>query len=67
MYIVKNIDDVIKEFDTDDSFIEYARVIYKENEDGNPYPSEIHWLPDNIKNAIEYIHEYCPELELTEE
>lgn len=28
--------------------------------------SAIHWLPENIQQATEYIAEYCPDLELTE-
>lgn len=63
---VTNIDGIIKTFNTDAEFLEYVRVIYKENEDGQPYESEIHWIPENIQQAIEYIGEYCPDLELTE-
>ena len=66
LYEVKNIDGIIKTFNTDAEFLEYVRVIYKENEDGQPYESEIHWIPENIQQAIEYIVEYCPDLELTE-
>ena len=63
---VINIDGIKKVFLTDNSFLEYARVIYKENEDGQPYDSELHWLPENIQQATEYIVEYCQDLELTE-
>lgn len=66
MRIVTNIDNVKKEFHTDEEFLEYARQIYKENEEGNIYPSEIHWMPENIQQATEYIHEYCDNLTLTE-
>lgn len=63
---VTNIDNVQKEFSTDESFIEYVRKVYNENEDGQPFSSEFHWPPDNIQQAIEYIVEYCPDLILTE-
>ena len=63
---VKNIDGIVKTFNTDEEFLKYVQLIYKENEDGQPYPSEIHWLPEHIQQAIEYIVEYCPDLELTE-
>lgn len=63
---VKNIDGIVKTFNTDAEFLEYVRAIYKENEEGQPYDSEIHWLPENIQQATEYIVEYCPDLELTE-
>ena len=53
-------------FKTDEDFLTYAKRVYKENEDDNPFPSELHWLPDNIYNAVEYIHEYCPDLKLIE-
>ena len=66
LYEVKNIDGIIKTFNTDAEFLEYVRVIYKENEDGQPYESEIHWIPENKQQAIEYLVEYCPDLELTE-
>lgn len=66
MRTVKNIDNIIKTFHTDEDFLKYVQAIYKENEDGEPYPSEIHWLPENIQQATEYIVEYCPDLELTE-
>jgi hypothetical protein len=66
MRTVTNIDGIVKEFATDKDFLEYAQLIYKENEDGQPYDSELHWLPENIQQATEYIHEYCGDLELTE-
>lgn len=64
---VTNIDGVVKVFQTDEEFIKYARLVYKENEEGNIYPSEIHWTPENIQQAVEYIHEYCDNLTLTED
>lgn len=66
MRTVKNIDGIIKTFNTDEDFLNYVRAIYKENEEDQPYPSTIHWLPENIQQATEYLVEYCPELELTE-
>lgn len=63
---IKNIDGIVKTFNTDAEFLAYVQAIYKENEDGLPYKSEIHWLPGNIQQATEYIVEYCPDLELTE-
>ncbi len=66
MYIVTNIDDIEKHFSSDDDFLAYAQKIYRENEDDQPYPSEIHWLPENVQQAKEYIHEYCQNLTLTE-
>ena len=66
MKSIKNIDDVIKTFNNDDEFLNYVKDVYKENEDGQPYKSEIHWLPENIQQATEYIVEYCPDLELIE-
>lgn len=59
---VTNIDGIVKTFETDQEFIDYAKLIYKENEEGQPYDSELHWLPENIQQATEYIHEYCPDL-----
>lgn len=64
MYRVTNLDNVVKTFSSDEEFLKYAQAIYKENEDGQPYPSEIHWLPENIQQAKEYIHEYCDNLKL---
>lgn len=62
-----NIDGISKTFQTDEEFLDYARIIYHENEDGDPYgPSEIHFLPEHIDNAVEYISEYCSDLELIE-
>lgn len=63
---VTNIDGIEKVFNTDEEFLEYAKVIYKDNEEGQPYPSELHWLPENVQQATEYIIEYT-ELELKEE
>lgn len=65
-YSVENIDNITKEFENDEELLSYAQEIYKENEDEQPYPSEIHWLPENIQQAKEYIVEYCPDLTLTE-
>ena len=65
-YKVTNIDDVVKTFATDKEFLKYAKAIYKENEDGQPYPSEIYWMPENVQQAKEYIHEYCQNLTLEE-
>lgn len=56
----------VKNFDTDNEFLEYAQKIYKENEIEQPYKSEIHWMPENIQQAEEYIHEYCLDLEITD-
>ncbi len=63
-YRVTNIDGIVKNFKSDEEFLEYAKAIYRENEDGQPYPSVIHWLPENIQQAKEYIHEYCDNLTL---
>lgn len=63
--IVTNIDGVAKEFNTDSEFIEYVKAIYTENESGQPYDCELHWLPENIIQALEYVNEYCPALTLT--
>ncbi len=62
---VTNIDGIEKQFNTDEEFLVYARKIYSENEDENE-PSKIHWSPENIQQAIEYIEEYCPDLILVE-
>ena len=69
MRIVTNIDNIVKNFATDEEFLEYVKVIYKENEDEDgPFgPSVFHWLPENIQQATEYIVEYCPDLNLIEE
>lgn len=68
MITVTNQDGLVKVFPTDELFLEYARAVYKENEDDNPFgPSELHWLPENVSQAKEYIHEYCDNLKLTEE
>lgn len=63
---VTNENGIVNQFTTDAEFLEYARKVYKENEDGNRCPSEIHWLPENIHQATEYINEYCSNLELNE-
>lgn len=64
--IVTNINTgVDKYFDNDEDFLEYVKILYRENEEGNPYPSTIHWEPENIQQASEYIHEYCSDLILT--
>jgi NAD-dependent SIR2 family protein deacetylase len=65
-YRVTNIDGVVKEFDSDQDFLDYAQKVYKENEEGQPYPSEIHWSPENLQQATEYIEEYCSDLTLEE-
>ena len=67
MRTVTNIDNIKKPFETDEDFLNYVQMIYRENEEGQPYTSEIHWLPENIQQATEYIVEYCPDLELVEE
>lgn len=68
MITVTNQDGLVKVFPTDELFLEYARAVYKENEDDNPFgPSTIYWLPENVSQAKEYIHEYCDNLKLTEE
>ena len=64
---VTNIDGIEKVFHTDEDFLAYVRVIYAENEEDNIYPSEIHWMPENVQQATEYIVEYCDNLELVEE
>lgn len=66
LYKVTNDEGVVKSFYSDEEFLIFAKKIYKENEDDNPYPSEIHWLPENIQQAKEYIHEYCSNLKLEE-
>lgn len=63
---VKNIDGMVKEFKNNADFLSYVQAIYKENEGGQPYESQIHWMPENIQQATEYIVEYCPDLELIE-
>ena len=57
----------VKNFETDNEFLEYAQAVYKENERGQPYESEIHWMPENMQQAEEYIHEYCGDLKLFED
>lgn len=49
---VTNIDGIVKEFN-EVEFLEYARKVFKENEDGQPYPNEAIWLPENIQQAKE--------------
>jgi hypothetical protein len=67
MRTVTNINGIVKEFATDKDFLEYAQKVYKENEIGSPFgDSTIHWLPENIQQATEYIYEYCGDLELIE-
>jgi len=65
-YTVTNIDNIVKSFSSDEELLSYTQSIYRENEEGQPYPSEIHWLPENIQQAKEYLNEYCPELILNE-
>lgn len=66
MYTITNIDGIIKTFQSDTELLTFAQKIYRENEDDQPYPSTIHWLPENIQQAKEYIHEYCDNLDLKE-
>ena len=68
MITVTNEEGLVIVFPTDELFLEYARAVYKEFEISEHFPpSEIHWLPENVREAKEYIHEYCNNLELTEE
>ncbi len=62
-----NTNGVKRTFGTDQEFLAFARKIYTENEEGQPYDSEIHFLPENVQQATEYISEYCPDIELSEE
>lgn len=64
--IITDTDGRKHEFVTDVHFLEYVRKLYTENESTNPYPSDIHFLPECIQHATEYIVEYCPELKLDE-
>ena len=67
MRTVTNESGEVKNFETDNEFLEYAQKVYKENEIGSPFgDSTIHWLPENIQQATEYIYEYCGDLELIE-
>ena len=67
MRTVTNEKGEVKNFKTDNEFLEYAQKVYKENEIGSPFgDSTIHWLPENIQQATEYIYEYCGDLELIE-
>lgn len=43
-------------FHTDDSFLEFAKLIARENEDIEP---------ESASAAVQYIHTFCPNLELT--
>ena len=66
LYRMKNIDGVVKEFYTDQHFMDFVKDIYRENEEGQPYPTNFHFLPEHIQNAKEYIVEYCQNWELEE-
>ncbi len=69
MRTVTNESGEVKNFETDEQFLEYARQVYEENEAGSILlfgESSINWLPENIQQAVEYIHEYCGDLELIE-
>ncbi len=55
-----------RKFYTDKAFLKYVQELYTKNESGNIYPNKIHFMPENISNATEYIVEYCPELILHE-
>jgi len=65
-YTVTNIDGIEKQFSTDAELLTYTKLIYSENEDGQPYPSELHWSPETIQQAKEYLNEYCDNLDLIE-
>ena len=70
MRTVINENGEVKNFKTDKQFLQYAKEVYKTNEVINTLlfgVSHIHWLPENIQQATEYIHEYCGDLELTED
>lgn len=57
-----------KTFKTDKEFLEYAKILFHENEDGQPYPSAYYCVsePQSVEQAAEYIVGYCGDLELTE-
>lgn len=48
----------VQDFESEAAFLKRVQEIYRRNEDPNPYPSEIHWLPDTVEQATEYINEY---------
>lgn len=48
----------VQDFESETAFLKRVQEIYRRNEDPNPYPSEIHWLPDTVEQATEYINEY---------
>lgn len=64
MYKVINFENDVRTFNSDEELLKFAQLIYSEND--NYYPSEIHWMPENIMQAKEYIHEYCDGLVLLE-
>lgn len=69
MRTVTNENGEVKNFETDEQFLEYSQEVYAKNEEVSILlfgESTIHWLPENIKDATEYIHEYCGDLELIE-
>lgn len=43
----------------DSSLIYFAKAMYDKNEAAVPYPSEVHWSPENVQQAKEYLVEYC--------
>lgn len=61
IYEIENIDGIVKEFTTDREFIEYAKLVFNENEEPDTYLSE----PDTVQDAEQYINTYCTDLTLT--
>ena len=60
IYTVTNIDGVVKEFTTDNDFINYAQIIFDENEEPDTYLIR----PNGVERAENYINTYCSNLEL---
>lgn len=61
IYTVENIDGIVKEFTTDEDFINYAQTIFIENEEPGTF---LHLHPTSVETAEHYIKTYCDNLEL---
>jgi hypothetical protein len=61
MYTITNIDDIVRQYNTEAEFIKICQGIFHENEDDNDSPLEGK-VPTTVKACINYIKTYCDDL-----
>lgn len=54
-YSITNVDGIVKNFDTDQEFIEYTKSVFKENEEPDTPLLE----PQSIDDCKSYLEAYC--------